>query len=400
MLKNKNENIGFVHGFNCVDSNTFCCVAIGSAIGGFDALKELIASLPNALSAVSFFVAQPIEAEQFNTLVAIIPAGAALSIRRAIQLEAIQPGIIYTVLPNESMELTADGFIKIAALQAVEAGTIADVLFQSLAIFNGQNSIAIVLSGTGIDGAAGIKFVQQAGGKVLVQTPQTANYNGMPLAAIATKCVNEILPVYEMGNVLLKMYLQSIACKSNNATENLHKNDHKNTAAGIAPLAQMQPYSKEKYNLSFAKSGMEAMVKDAIFNSYHHTYIVIDKASNITEVNGDTTLYFNAINGSCINQNLWLVLNGAFTKEVQAAFTNATAGHQVTAGNVKVIVMKGRLIFIRILVQLAGTTNNITSQYVIILEKIETDQLMNSNINTANNAVTDLAIQKLTVQVQ
>jgi 23S rRNA maturation mini-RNase III len=395
MLKSKKVNGGYANDLLSVDGDTFFCVAIGSAIGGFDALKELITSLPNALTTVSFFVAQPIEDEKFNTLVANLPAGSALSIRRARQLEAIQAGIIYTIVPDESMELTPDGCIKILPLQTAEAGSISDTLFQSLAIYNGQKSIAIVLSGTGSDGAAGIKFVHHAGGKVLVQTPQTANYNGMPLAAIATECVNEILPVYKMGNALQKIYLHSIASQKNHAAKSLHKSD-----GDISFAMPAQPALKEKQTQSLPKSSIETMVKDAIFNSYHHTYIVLDNKNTITEINGDTAMYFNANSSGCINQNIWKVLKETFKQEVHTAFTNTLAGQQLAAATVKAISLQGRLILIRILVKLLGARDNISSQCVIILEKIDTNQLINTNIIGANKAESELVMKKLALQIQ
>jgi hypothetical protein len=395
MRISKKENGGYAHDLLSVANDTYYCVAIGAASGGFEALKELIASLPGTLSAVSFFVAQPIEEEQFNTLAAILPSEIALSIRRARQLETIQPGIIYTIMPGESMELTAEGYIKILPLQATDAGSISDILFQSVAILSGQNSIGIVLSGTGSDGAAGVKFIHQAGGKVLAQTPQTANYNGMPLSAIATACVDEILPVYEMGKALPKIYFQCTANNNKIASKSLHK-----TEGEAGSIVSIHPTFKEKNSFTLANTNMEAMVKDALFNSYHHTYIVLDNANNIIEVNGDTAMYFNTFNSNCINKNIWQVLKEAFKLEVQTAFTNALAKHQSSARNVKVVVLKGRLIFIKILVQLLGKAGSINSQYVIILEKIETDQLMNTNINVTNKAVTDLALQKLSAQVE
>jgi len=395
MQKNLNQHKGYLPEWPFAASNTFCSVAIGYASGGFEALKELINNLPNSIYSMSFFVAQPIENEQFTALTAVLPPCTGLSIKRANHLELIQPGIIYTVNLAQTMELTADGHIKVMPIQTGEAGSFIDNLFQSLALCSGQSSVAIVLSGTGSDGAAGVKFIRHAGGKVLIQRPQTANYNSMPLAAIATKSVNEILPVYDMGKALLKIYMQHIGRKSlyNIPEKSLGKTAiniaDNSTDKAIAAQVKVQQHKKEKYDLALAKSGIEAMVKDAIFNSYHHTYIVLDNVNNIIEVNGDTALYFNTSISPYINKNIWQILNEAFKQDVHTAFTNALVAQQLAAGHVKFSVINGRIYFFKILIKILSKPESMYAQYVIILEKIETDQLINTNSvnSTVLNAI-------------
>lgn len=399
MLKRKEETGSAVFNLQPLAGNTFFCVAIGFSSGGFDALKELIAGLPNTLSTVSFFVAQPLEADQFNKLVTILPPGSPLSIKRAEHLECIKPGIIYTVTPFESMELTAAGLIKTLPSQSF-AGICCDVLFQSMAIFSGENSIAIVLSGIGSDGAAGIKFIQQANGKVLVQTPQSAHYNGMPQAAIATKCVHKILPVYEMGNALLQIFLQYTAGQSQHTYNGLHIEGNKKTDNSGKYINLIQSASHHSQNPAVVKNNIATIVKDTIFNSCHHTYIVIDNENVITEVNGDTDLYFNTSNSSCINQKFWLVLNEVFEHKVQSAFAKALSGQTLPAETVKAIVLKGRLIFIRILVKIIKTCDSKVCNSILILEKIETDQIINNNISAANKTANDVVMQNFVEKLQ
>jgi hypothetical protein len=76
--------------------------------------------------------------------------------------------------------------------------------FRTLADTHGSDSTAIVLSGADSDGALGIKRIKENGGLTVAQEPGEAEYEGMPLAAIATGMVDWVLPVAEMPRGLVE----------------------------------------------------------------------------------------------------------------------------------------------------------------------------------------------------
>lgn len=80
----------------------------------------------------------------------------------------------------------------------------ADVLLLSLARNHSGPVTAIVLSGTGIDGAAGAAAVKRAGGRVLAQDEATSQYFGMPGAAILAGGVDEVLPPDGIASAVLQ----------------------------------------------------------------------------------------------------------------------------------------------------------------------------------------------------
>lgn len=77
-----------------------------------------------------------------------------------------------------------------------------DFFLRSLAVDQQQNAVAIILSGTGGDGTAGVRNVKENGGMVLAQDPKDAAHDGMPRSAIATRLVDHILPLARMPAVL------------------------------------------------------------------------------------------------------------------------------------------------------------------------------------------------------
>src|SRR5262249_29405618 len=74
-----------------------------------------------------------------------------------------------------------------------------DFFLRSLADAVQERAIAVILSGTASDGTFGVREVKAVGGIVLAQKPETAKYEGMPRAAIATGVVDLVLPPEEIA---------------------------------------------------------------------------------------------------------------------------------------------------------------------------------------------------------
>src|SRR5699024_10974359 len=78
-----------------------------------------------------------------------------------------------------------------------------DAFFESLASL-GERAAAVVVSGNGADGAAGVRTVRAAGGWVLVQDPRTARFDAMPKAAIHTGAAHRVLHAEEVAQALVE----------------------------------------------------------------------------------------------------------------------------------------------------------------------------------------------------
>jgi two-component system chemotaxis response regulator CheB len=77
-----------------------------------------------------------------------------------------------------------------------------DVLFESAAVAFGRHLLSVVLTGTGSDGAAGTRAVHARGGVALVQSPDSAEFAGMPEAAIATGAADRVVSLARIGRAL------------------------------------------------------------------------------------------------------------------------------------------------------------------------------------------------------
>jgi two-component system chemotaxis response regulator CheB len=80
-----------------------------------------------------------------------------------------------------------------------------DLLFESVAGAYGDRSIGVILTGSGVDGATGIKAIKRLGGTTIVQEPKQAAHAGMPRAACATGCVDYRLPLEEIAPAIVHL---------------------------------------------------------------------------------------------------------------------------------------------------------------------------------------------------
>jgi two-component system chemotaxis response regulator CheB len=133
-----------------------------------------------------------------------------LDVRQAQGGELVRPGIVYIAPPDRHLLVNALGVLSLSDAALVRyVRPSADLLFSSLAASFGTQVIAVVLSGTGRDGADGVRDVKEVGGTVLVQDEASSEYFGMPSAAIQTGAVDRVLPLSEIAKYLVELARQA-----------------------------------------------------------------------------------------------------------------------------------------------------------------------------------------------
>jgi two-component system chemotaxis response regulator CheB len=183
--------------------DAFDIVAIASSAGGVTALSELLAELPSSFPS-TILIVQHLSPNYVSHLAEILARKAQLPVKPAENGEKARPGTIYVAPPDQHLLISADRTLSLTQTELVHfLRPSADVLFKSIAAAYGKRAIAVVLTGTGTDGAMGVKAIHQTGGKVIVQDPQTAEFNAMPKNAIATGSVDFILPLPEIAEKLI-----------------------------------------------------------------------------------------------------------------------------------------------------------------------------------------------------
>jgi two-component system, chemotaxis family, protein-glutamate methylesterase/glutaminase len=173
-------------------------VVVAASAGGIEALRGLLSQVPEPLSATLLIVLH-VPAAGGKVLPKILGRAGRLPASAAADGEAPLPGHVYVAPPDCHMLLVGD---KIRLSQGPRHNghrPAADPLFISAALSGGPHTIAVVLSGTLDDGAAGAAAVERRGGVVAVQDPGESAYDGMPRAAMAATRSPRVMRLAELA---------------------------------------------------------------------------------------------------------------------------------------------------------------------------------------------------------
>lgn len=179
-------------------------VGIGASAGGLEALRSLVGSLPKN-ARMAYIIAQHLSPQHDSLLTELLARETELPVEEVRDNLAIAPNRIYVTPQNTNIEYVAGRLELSPPSGGAHPKPSVDVLLTSIAEHAGDRAVAVILSGTGSDGALGVRAIKAAGGYTYAQDDNTAKYNGMPHAAVATGCVDFIMPperiAEEVGNL-------------------------------------------------------------------------------------------------------------------------------------------------------------------------------------------------------
>lgn len=179
-------------------------VAVVGSAGGIGALQVVLAGLPAELDACVIVVIHLTPLAP-SVLPAILGRATELRVEQASDGAPLEPGVVWVAPPDAHLLVDEHDMLCLDHSELVHhVRPSADVLLLSLAKNHRGPSTAIVLSGTGIDGAAGAAAVKRAGGRVLAQDEATSQHFGMPGAAILAGGVDEVLALDEIAPAVMQ----------------------------------------------------------------------------------------------------------------------------------------------------------------------------------------------------
>jgi len=168
-------------------------VGIGASAGGLEVFKRLLGDLPGDTGFAIVFV-QHLDPNHHSLLAEILARGAAIPVSKAADGMPLEANHVY-VIPADVDLTIAHGALKLVPrTQTVGLHMPVDRLLRSVVDQCGSRAIGVILSGTGSDGSAGVEAIKAAGGVTFAQDAATAKFGGMPQAAVATGCVDFVLP--------------------------------------------------------------------------------------------------------------------------------------------------------------------------------------------------------------
>jgi two-component system, chemotaxis family, protein-glutamate methylesterase/glutaminase len=179
-------------------------ITVGASAGGVNALVKLVGQLPADLAA-SVFIVLHIPAQSPSHLPDILSRSGPLLAIHPTDGEEIKHGRICIAPPDQHL-LIEDGHVRVVQGPRENRHRPAiDPLFRSAALAYGPRVVAVILTGALDDGTAGLLAVKRRGGIAVVQDPHDALYPSMPLSALTHVRVDHILPLYEIGPLLIRL---------------------------------------------------------------------------------------------------------------------------------------------------------------------------------------------------
>ncbi len=180
----------------------FYVVGVGASAGGLEALESFFEHMP-ADAGMAFVVVQHLSPDFKSLMDELLSRRTEIAIHRVEDGMAVEPNAIYLIPPKKEMIISGGRLLLTDKDPATGLSLPIDTFLRSLAQDLGERAVGIVLSGTGSDGSRGVRAIHEAGGLVIVQSEETARFDGMPRSAIETGVVDLVLPPGSMAQALL-----------------------------------------------------------------------------------------------------------------------------------------------------------------------------------------------------
>lgn len=244
-------------------------VGIGASAGGLEALERFFKAMPSD-SGMAFVVLQHLSPDFKSLMDELLARYTSMTIKRVDEPADLRANTIYLLPPRKEMAVSEGKLVTTDRPAGHSLNMPINTFFRSLARELREKAIAIVLSGTGTDGTIGLMDVDECGGLVLVQSEETAKFDGMPRSAIDTGLAAAAMAPEEMPAVLLAYAKDPTAPFID---PRLRKADSE-TLAGLPAIIQKL---RETYDLDFN------YYKPATISRRIERRITLTKCQNIQE---------------------------------------------------------------------------------------------------------------------
>ncbi len=216
----------------------FPVVGIGASAGGFQAIKMFFQHMPKN-NGMAFVIVLHLSPEHQSIADKIIQESTKMPVLQVTKPVPIERNKVYVISPAHMLQMN-DGYLRVSAPEPRRGGHVAiDLFFRDLADVHKERAFCIVLSGSGSDGAVGVSRIKEQGGVTFAQSPDDAEYDSMPKAAIATGLVDLVMPVAEMPQKLLELW--------NNSRQIRLPIDSDPEIHAVAPSSEQEALDAERY---------------------------------------------------------------------------------------------------------------------------------------------------------
>ena len=202
--KRSPHSVSSSHGPLMLSSQEFPIVGIGASAGGLEALIAFFESTPADLGA-AYVIVMHLSPTHESNADAVLQRATRMPVIAVTKPIHVERNTVYVISPNLYLEMN-DGYLRVRDRKPGGLPVAIDQFMRTLAITHRQHAVAVILSGTGVDGISSLSMIKDQGGVVFVQDPQEAGHSGMPRAAIETGLADFVLPVVQMANKLAMVW--------------------------------------------------------------------------------------------------------------------------------------------------------------------------------------------------
>lgn len=200
--KTKTRQISKIKTTTEIKVNDFPIVGIGASAGGLEALEQFFENMPKN-NGMAFVVIQHLDPNHIGIMPELLQRITSMKVVQASDALKVKPNCVYVIPPNKSLSLLNGTLHLFDPLETRGLRLPVDFFFRSLALDMQNKSIGIILSGMGSDGSLGLKAIKEENGVVLVQSPDSAKFDGMPRSAISAVIADIVAPANELPEKLI-----------------------------------------------------------------------------------------------------------------------------------------------------------------------------------------------------
>ncbi len=183
------------------DTVLFPVVGIGASAGGLEAFTQLLRALPPD-TGMAYVLVQHLAPSHPSALAEILSRVTPMPVLEAHDQETVEPNHVYVIPPDRGMVIVR-GVLELLP-RGLGVHRPVDRFFRALAEDRRHQAIAVVLSGTATDGTLGLEAIKGEGGITFAQDA-TAQHEGMPTSAVASGCVDFVLPPGDIARELVRI---------------------------------------------------------------------------------------------------------------------------------------------------------------------------------------------------
>ncbi|HVR70691.1 MAG TPA: chemotaxis protein CheB [Vicinamibacteria bacterium] len=179
-------------------------VGVGASAGGLEAFRLLVAAL-RVDTGMAYVLVQHLDPRHQSILAELLAKASRVPVSEVEVDTAVEPDHVYVTPARQDVTIQGGMLTLVPRTSTHGQHTPIDVFLRTLAEARGSRAIGVILSGTGSDGTLGVKAIKAGGGVAFAQDPGTAAYDGMPRSAIATGCVDFVLPPEQIARELSRL---------------------------------------------------------------------------------------------------------------------------------------------------------------------------------------------------